>query len=162
MREHTRKEFCWFKRGTNVRKKERSEAELRELGKGLRERQLSPVWAKPDGTLLIGYGRLDAAFLEGLDGLDVVITDEPLTEADVLIIQAQENMLRQDLSDFDKVCMVERLRDLCPKLMAKDLAELLHVDPSTITRLLSASKVIPASRDALKGGAIEPDLFRRE
>jgi ParB family transcriptional regulator, chromosome partitioning protein len=154
MQQQTRKELLWFKRGTNVRKKERSHAELRELGKGLRQRQLSPVWAKPDGTLLIGYGRLDAAELEGLDALDVVITDEPLTEADVLIIQAQENMLRQDLSDFDKVCMVERLRDLRPKLMAKELADSLHVDPSTITRLLSASKVIPAAREALQAGAI--------
>jgi ParB family transcriptional regulator, chromosome partitioning protein len=154
MREHTRKELSWFKRGTNVRKKERSEADLRELGKSLRERQLSPVWAMSDGTLLIGYGRLDAAVLEGLQALDVVVTDEALAEADVLIIQAQENILREDLSDFDRVCLVERLRELRPKLMAKDLADRLHVDPATITRLLSASKVIPAAREALEAGAI--------
>ena len=152
--ESTRRPLPWFKRGTNIRSKQRSEAELRELGKGLREKQLSPVWAKPDGTLLIGYGRLDAAMLEGVDALDVVITDEPLSEADVLIIQAQENLLRENLSDFDKVCLVERLRVLCPKLMAKDLADRLHVDPSTITRLMSASKVIPAAREALEAGAI--------
>src|ERR1700730_10967939 len=115
VREQTRKPLPFFKRGPNVRTKQRSVAELRELGKSLRERQLSPVWAKPDGTLLMGDGRRDAAVLEGLDALDVVITDEPMTEADVLVIQAQENMLREDLSDFDKVCLIERLRALCPK-----------------------------------------------
>ncbi len=154
MQERTRKPPSFFQRGTNVRQKKRTEAALRELGRALREKQLSPVWARPDGTLLIGYGLLDAAILEGLDALDVVITDEPLSEADILVIQAQENMLREDLSDFDKVCLVERLRALCPKLMAKDLADRLHVDPSTITRLMSASKVIPAAREALEAGAI--------
>lgn len=154
MQLRTRKPLSFFKREKNVRKKERNEAELRELGKSLRERQLSPVCAQSDGSLLVGYGRLDAALLEGLDGLDAVITDEPLSEADVLFIQAQENMLRRDLSDFEKVCAVERLRALCPKLMAKDLADRLHVDPSTITRLMSVSKVIPAAREALEAGAI--------
>jgi ParB family transcriptional regulator, chromosome partitioning protein len=154
MREHTRKPLSFFERDKNVRRKDRTEVDLRELGKSLRERQLAPVWAKSDGTLLIGYGRLDAAKLEGLEALDVVIMDEPLTEADVLIIQAQENMLRQDLSDFEKVHIVERLRALCPKLMAKDIAERLHVDPSTITRLMSVSKVIPAVREAFEAGAI--------
>ena len=154
MQDRTRKPLSWFKRGTNIRHKQRSEAELRELGKSLRERQFSAVWAQPDGLLLIGYGRLAAAELEGLEALDVVITDEALTEIDVTVFQSQENMLRQDLSEFEKVCVVERLRALCPKLMAKDLAERLHVDPSTITRLMSASKVIPAAREALEAGAI--------
>jgi hypothetical protein len=154
MREHTRKCLSFFKRGTNVRTKQRTEAELRELGKSLRERQLSPVWAKADGTLLIGFGRLEAAELEQVDALDVVIIDEPLTEADILLIQAQENMLRQDLSDYEKVCIVERLQTLCPKLMAKDIAERLHVDPATISRLMAASRVIPAAREALEFGGI--------
>jgi ParB family transcriptional regulator, chromosome partitioning protein len=154
MREHTRKPLSFFKRGTNVRQKRRPEAELRELGKSLRVRQFSPVWAKSDGTLLIGYGRLDAAILEGVDALDAVITDEPLSEADIVLIQAQENMLRQDLSDFEKVGIVERLRALCPKLMAKELAERLHVSPSSITHFDCGSKVIPAVREALEAGAI--------
>jgi ParB family transcriptional regulator, chromosome partitioning protein len=154
MLEHTRKPLSFFKRDKNVRQKQRPEAERRELAKSLRERQLAPVWAKTDGTLLIGYGRLDAAEQEKLEALDVVITDEPLTEADILLIQAQENMLRQDLSDFEKVCIVERLQALCPKLMAKDIAERLHVDPAKITHLTSVSKVIPAVREAFEGGAI--------
>jgi DNA-directed RNA polymerase specialized sigma24 family protein/ParB-like chromosome segregation protein Spo0J len=154
MRELTRKPLSWFRRGSDIMQKQRSEAESRELGKSLRERQLSPVWAMSDGTLLIGYGRLEAATLEGLESLDVVITDEAVTEVDVLAIQFQENMLRQNLLDFEKVCIVERLRALCPKLMAQDLAERLRVDPSTITRLMSASKVVPAAREAFEAGAI--------
>jgi ParB/RepB/Spo0J family partition protein len=136
----TRKPLSWFTRRNNIRQKQRSEAELRELGKSLRERQLSPIWAKSNRTLPIGYGRLEAATLEKLEALDVVISDESVSEFDVVAIQSQENMLRQDLSDFEKDCIVERLRALCPKLMAKDVAERLHVDPSTITRLMSASK----------------------
>jgi DNA-directed RNA polymerase specialized sigma24 family protein/ParB-like chromosome segregation protein Spo0J len=154
MRELTRKPLSWFKRGSNIRQKQRSEAESRELGKSLRERQLSPVWAMSDGTLLIGYGRLEAATLEGLASLDVVIIDGAATEVDAVAVQSQENMLRQDLSDFEKVCIVERLRALCPELMAKDLAECLRIDRSTITRLMSESKVIPAAREAFEAGAI--------
>lgn len=155
MQERTRRDLSFFKRGSNSRTKQRSEADLRALGKSLRERQLSPVWATSDGTLLVGFGRVEAAELEQLDALDVVITDEPLSDADILLIQAQENMLRQDLSDYEKACIVERLRALCPKLMAKDIAERLHVDPSTVTRLMmSITKVIPAVREAFEAGAI--------
>lgn len=155
MRELTRRRLSWFKRGINARRKQRSVAELRELGKSLRKRQLAPVWATSLGLLLIGYGRLDAAELEGLEELDVVITDEELTEADILIIQAQENWLREDLAETDRVHVVERLKALCPTLMAKDIAERLHVDPSTITRLMAvSSKVIPAVREAFEAGAI--------
>jgi hypothetical protein len=106
----TRKPLSWFTRRNNIRQKQRSEAELRELGKSLRERQLCPIWAKSDKTLLIGYGRLEAATLEGLEALQIVITVESLSEFDVVAIQSQENMLRQDLSDSEKGCIVERLR----------------------------------------------------
>ena len=41
-----------------------------------------------------------------------------------------------------------------PSWQLKDLAEALHLDPSTVTRLLSPSKCIPAVQDALKQGKI--------
>jgi len=116
--------------------------------------QIEPVLARPDGTLIAGYGRLDAGLLVNLESLEVIVTDEIEDEGAKTLCAAQENWLRQDLSDVDKVHVVELLRFHYPKWLAKDLADKLHVDPSTITRLMSVSKVIPAAREAFEAGAI--------
>ncbi|MDZ4858033.1 MAG: ParB/RepB/Spo0J family partition protein [Candidatus Hydrogenedentes bacterium] len=155
MREFNRKPLSWFKRGSNVRKSERSEIELLAIGQSMKdEGQHEPVIAAPDGTLLIGYGRLKAAQMVGLESLEVIITDEVTDEGRRVLIQAQENMLRHDLTDFEKACIVERLRALFPKWSSRDLAQHLHVDPSTVTRLDAASKVVPEVRQALEAGNI--------
>jgi ParB/RepB/Spo0J family partition protein len=155
MRELTRKPLTWFKRRKNVRRKKRSEAESRALGEGMRdEGQIEPVLARPNGDLIAGYGRLDAAMLVDLNDLEVIITDEIEDEGSETLCAAQENWLRKDLDDLEKVDIVERLRTLYPNWLAKDLAEKLHVDPSTITRLISVSKVIPAVREKFEARAI--------
>jgi ParB family transcriptional regulator, chromosome partitioning protein len=155
MRELTRRPTSWFQRRNNVRRTKRSEAESRALGEGMRdEGQIEPVVARPNGDLIAGYGRLDAAMLVGLKDLEVIITDEVEDEGAETLCAAQENWLRQDLGDVDKVYIVERLRTLYPNWLAKHLAERLHVDPSTITKLMSVSKVIPAVREAFEAGAI--------
>ncbi len=154
MRERKLVRVCDLGFGPNVRKTKRIEAELRALGKGLREKQLAPIWVNSKNVVRIGEGRVLAARLEGLETLEAIVTDELEDEGALTLAQSQENWLRDDLKDADRVGIVLRLKELYPKALAKDIAEKLHVDPSTITRLMSVSTVVPPVREAFEAGAI--------
>ncbi len=147
----TKKPLDWFITQLQVRK-EFLEAELRQLGASLKVKQLQPVLARPDGVLIAGERRLRAAKLVGLPTLDVIITDEPLTETQIKVIQLTENVQRADLTGFEKWQACEELLRINPQWMAKDLAEHLHLDPSMVTRLLSPSRCIKGWQDALREG----------
>jgi type IV secretory pathway TraG/TraD family ATPase VirD4 len=82
------KPLGWFKPDPNQPRKQFDEAELRLLGESLRKKQLQPVLAKTDGTLVAGERRYRAAMLVGLASLQVIVTDEPLTEAEVRLTKA--------------------------------------------------------------------------
>ena len=70
------KPLNWFKVALQARR-HFEEAELRQLGESLKVKQLQPVLARSDGTLIAGERRLRAAKLAGLTELLVVISDEP-------------------------------------------------------------------------------------
>jgi ParB/RepB/Spo0J family partition protein len=149
----TTKPLTWFKTNPQVRKTF-DEAELRLLGESLRQKQLQPVLARTDGTLIYGERRVRAGKLVGLKELMVIVTDEPLTEAEVRAIQLTENMQRADLTAHEKWQGCEELLELHPEWQGKDLAEHLKLDPSSVTRLLSPSKCIPAWQEALRDGKV--------
>jgi ParB family chromosome partitioning protein len=147
------KPLLWFKTNPQVRKTF-DEAELRLLGESLRHKQLQPVLAKPDGTIIAGERRFRAAKLVGLKELMVIVTDEPLTEAEVRAIQLTENVHRADLTGHEKWQACKELLELNQGWQGKDLAEHLHLDPSSVTRLLSPSKCSPAWQDSLRDGKV--------
>jgi ParB family chromosome partitioning protein len=153
MAQLTTKPLSWFKINPQVRKTF-DEAELRLLGESLRHKQLQPVLAKPDGTIIAGERRYRAAKLVELPNLMVIVTDEPLTEAEVRAIQLVENIHRSDLTGFEKWQACKELLELNPGWQGKDLAEHLHLDPSSVTRLLSPSKCIDEAQEALRDGKI--------
>jgi ParB family chromosome partitioning protein len=95
------KPLSWFKVAPQARR-HFDEAELRQLGESLKVKQVQPVLAREDGTLMAGERRYRAAKLVGLAELLVVITDEPLTETQVKVIQLTENLHRSDLRDSEK------------------------------------------------------------
>lgn len=150
----TRKPLAWFKVEPQARQNLGRESDLRNLGRSMRERQLSPVGAMPDGTLLYGHRRLKAAELEGLPDLEVKIYPAGLTPGEVRVIQITENFQRTDLSPFEKWQACEQLRILHPESPVKDLAEFLKIEASTVTKLLSPSKCIPTWQEALKTGRV--------
>lgn len=154
MPEITRKPLAWFKVKPQTRLSLGSEVDLKNLGRSLRERQLSPVGALPDGTLLYGHRRLKAAELEGLPDLEVKIYEAGLSQGELIAIQITENFQRADLSAFEKWRECEQLRMLHPEWQAKDLAEHLKLEASTVTKLLSPSKCIAAWREALQAGRV--------
>lgn len=129
-------------------------AELVRLGESLREKQLQPILCLPDGTILAGERRWRAARLVGLPTIEVKIADEPLTEAQISVWQMVENMQRADLTAFEQWEGIVRLEHLHPGVLAKDLAKLLSLDPSSITRMQSPSKCIPEVQEALRAGRL--------
>jgi len=148
------KPLAWFKTAPQVRTTIEDDDELRQLGESLKERQLQPVQAKPDGTIIFGHRRLAAAKLAGLKELEVIVTDEPLVESQVAIIQLVENLQRAQLSGWDQYQACSRLLQLRLDWTLQDLSRHIHRTPSALTRIVSPSKTIPAVREALKAGRI--------
>src|SRR6516225_8905255 len=134
------KPLRWFKTDPKQPRKQFDEPELRLMGGSLREKQLQPLLARPDGTIIAGERRYRAAMLVGLASLQVIVTDEPLTEAEVRAIQLTENIHRADLTGYEKWQACRELMELNPDWQGKDLAEHLHLDPSMVTRLMSPSQ----------------------
>ena len=131
------------------------QSELERLAESMKTLgQLQPVGAKPDGTLLWGHRRYFAAKIAQLKELHAIITDKLLSESEVRIIQFTENMHRADLSGSEKWQGAAELLRLNAGWQMKDLAEHLHLDPSSVTRLMSPSKCIPAAQEALRAGQI--------
>jgi ParB family transcriptional regulator, chromosome partitioning protein len=84
----------------------------------------------------------------------VIITDEELSESKIKAIQLTENIHRADLTGFEKWQACKELLELNPDWQLKDLAEYLHLDPSSVTRLMSPSRCTQVVQDALKEGKI--------
>ncbi len=145
------KPLSWFKVAPQARR-HFEESDLRQLGDSLKDRQLQPVLAKPDGTLIAGERRYRAAKLVGLPTLDVVITEEPLTDTQIKVIQLTENLHRADLRDSEKWRACEELLRLNPGWANKDLAAHLKLGESTVTKYLAPSRCIPDVQQALEAG----------
>lgn len=136
------KPLNWFKVAPQARR-HFDEAELRQLGESLKVKQLQPVLARSDGTVITGERRLHAARLVGLEELAVVISDEPLTKSQLGIFQLMENWLRADLRDAEKWRALEELLRENPGWSNKDLAAHLKLGESVVSKYLSASRCVP-------------------
>jgi ParB family transcriptional regulator, chromosome partitioning protein len=131
--------------------------ELRELHDSLCKKQLVPLLAKPDGTLIDGERRLRAAKLDGRpDRLDVIITDEPLTPAQIKEIQLVTALHRADLKPYEQYLGCKDWLALNPNATVKELAARIERDPSMLTRILSLHKCIPPVVAAAAEGKLGP------
>lgn len=131
------------------------ETELLALGESLKVRQNEPLQAKPDGTIIDGERRWRAAGLVGLAELDVIVTDTALTLAETQVIRLTGFFHRQGLTAPEQTDAVAELLKLNAGWTNKDVAACLHVDASSITRLLSPLRCVPevlAAYRALKIG----------
>ena len=150
----TNKPLNWFKVAPQVRK-QFEEADLRQLGESMKAQgQLQPVLARSDGTLIAGERRYRAATLVGLPELQVIITEQDLSETQIKIVQLTENLHRADLKDCEKWRACEELLRLNPGWAKKDLAAHLKLGESTVTNYLAPSRCIPEVQQALSAGHI--------
>ena len=116
-----------------------------------------PLLSKPDGTIIDGFRRYSAAKLDGKpERLDVIISDEPLTPAQVKEIQLVTALHRADLTPYEQFVGCTDWLSLNPQATAKDLAARIDRDPSTLVRVLSLSKCIKPVQQAAAEGKLGP------
>ena len=147
------KPLAWFRVKSNSRK-HFDEAGLRELGRDLRIRQIQPLVCLPDGTIICGERRYRAAVMEGLIELAVSIITDPIAEGEFDRLQLSENLHRKDLNNSEKCEGCVKFARLNPGMTNKQIAEVLNVDPSLVTRWMAWEKVIEPVREALAAGKI--------
>jgi ParB/RepB/Spo0J family partition protein len=150
----TRKPLDWFLPDPDQPRKAFDHTRLMFMAASLKVRQLCPIIARSDGTLIDGECRWRAAKLAGLESLDVIVCDEELSPTQVKQMQLVSSMHRSDLTGYEKWLACVELLALNPAWTQKDLAELLHVDPAMVVRYLAPSKTSPAWQQALKDGKV--------
>jgi ParB family transcriptional regulator, chromosome partitioning protein len=148
------KPLAWFKPDPKQPRKSFDEDKLRDLASSLKVRQNEPVQAKPDGTVIDGERRVRAARLVGLDKLDVIVTDQPLSDTELAVVRLTSFFHKADLSPYEKWLACAELMCGNPSWKLKDLAAHLQVAEGTVTKYLSPSKCIPAVQEALREGRI--------
>jgi ParB-like chromosome segregation protein Spo0J len=127
------------------------------LHDSLGKRQLVPLLAKSDGIIIDGWRRWCAANLDGRpERLDVIITDEPLTPAQIKEIQLVTALHRADLKPYEQFLGCRDWLALNPGATAKDLAATIDRDPSTLVRILSLSKCVQQVGQAAAEGKLGP------
>jgi ParB family chromosome partitioning protein len=121
---------------------------------------LQPLRVRWDAALgkhiiLVGERRYRAAVAAGLAAVPCIFIEDELSAAEILEEQLVENLLREDLNPIEEAHSFKRYMDLlgCP---AKDLAHLLKISPSKITRAISLLKLPDAVQEQLAEGTISP------
>jgi ParB/RepB/Spo0J family partition protein len=147
-----------IKRGSNLRKS-RDQEELRRLGESYKRRWITPLLGvlTHDGfvELIDGDGRFVGGCMAGMDDFPVQLVDHALTEDEKKQIQLISVMQRSDLMDYDKAVAMRDMQQSHPELTGKQLAEeLLHIEPSTLTRYLSLFSCIEAVIEAARDGRL--------
>lgn len=93
-------------------------AELLDLGRSLRERQIQPiiVYAGVNSTypaarylILVGQRRWTAACLVGMESLDAIVVDVP-TPTERIRIQYAENEDREEFSDMERAWALQHMK----------------------------------------------------
>jgi len=152
----TSKPLEWFKTDPNQPRKSFDKDELKALGQSLKKKQLVPVLARADGTVTDGTRRFFSAEIAGLEQLDVIISDEPMTPAQIMEVQLLTALHRADLKPYEQFLGFRDWLALNPGATAKDLAARIDRDPSTLVRVLSLSRCIPEVQAAAAEGKLGP------
>lgn len=136
-------------------------AELAELTESIRARGvLQPIrvrWDEGRGMYVViaGERRLRAAKVAGLADVPCVVQDTPLSEADRLLDQLAENMIRLDLEPIEQANAFKRLMD-SQGWSARRLAEALHIDHDKVNRAVRLLDLAPTVQESVAAGAIAP------
>jgi ParB-like chromosome segregation protein Spo0J len=116
---------------------------------------LNPIECLPCGEIISGYHRLLAVMLsDRITEVPVRIVADPLDAKQLRVRRVSENLQRSDLTFFQKYEECQGFREDEPGIAAKEIAELLSVDPSTITRYLCLNDCIEEVREAARANLI--------
>ena len=138
------------------------EAELAELAESIRTRGvLQPIRVRWDEgrsmyVVIAGERRLRAAGIAGQADVPCVIHDVPLSEAEILLDQLAENIIRLDLQPIEQARAFRRLMD-ANGWSARRLAEELHIDHDKVNRAVRLLELPGPVQAAVAGGGPVPD-----
>ncbi|MDG3006441.1 ParB/RepB/Spo0J family partition protein [Paludisphaera mucosa] len=149
---HARKSIAALKLRP-IRQGNGSAEELKSLARSWLGRAIHPIVCRPDLTVADGHRRLEGLKLLGETEVEVFITEEDLDDNQLTQIALTTAIHRADLTGYEKWQACRELLEL-NQWQGKELAEHLHLDPSSVTRLMSPSKCIPEAVEALKAGRI--------
>ncbi len=152
----TTKPLDFFKPDQGNPRKICANEELRALGESLKKRQIVPVLARPDGTIIDGHRRLLGGRLVGLEKLDVIITDSVLTPAQIKEIQMVSFLHRADLKHYEFFVTCKEWLNMNPQATAKELAGKIDRDASTLAVSLSLTRCVPSVHQAAAEGKLGP------
>ena len=96
-----------------------------------------------------------ASLVAGLDRVPCIIVEGEPTEKDILESQITENLLRTDLAPIEQARAYQRYMSLTG-CSGKELANLLHISPATVSRALSLLELPGEVQDAVAEGKISP------
>lgn len=142
-------------------REEFDDEEIERLAASLKEHgQIQPItvrWSDAMGlyTIVSGERRWRAARRAGLPSLQVVIHQGPVAPGRILEIQLVENCLRVDLAAIERAKGYRKLMDAYGWSGAQ-LANHLHVDPSSVTRALALLDLPPSVQARVESGELAP------
>jgi ParB family transcriptional regulator, chromosome partitioning protein len=140
-----------------AKRHEGTEAFLRLIDSIRQHGILQSIGVKPGVNhrwrVVIGNGRGMAAKLLNLLAVPAMVLNSA-TDEDDEILQLVENMLRDELSQYDQWQGVIAARRRNPQLLLKDIAAKLSLDASSMTRITSPDRCIHPVQDALREGKI--------
>ena len=152
----------FFKPDPGNPRRSSSPDELRELtvpaqGASCSSGRTFPLLARPEGAIIDGFRRWCAAKLDGKpEKLDVIITDEPLTPAQIKEIQLVTSLHRADLKPYEQFVGCRDWLALNTGATVAELAAKISRDPSMLTRILSLSNCIPDVQAAAAENKLGP------
>jgi ParB family chromosome partitioning protein len=104
-------------------------------------------------VILVGERRYRAAKRAGLTSVPCIFVETELTGAEILEEQLVENLLREDLNPIEEAHSFKRYMELVG-CHAKDLAQLLKVNPTTVTRALALLRLPEEIQEQVAVGEI--------
>ncbi len=145
-------------------RKEFDPVELSQLAESLKTHgQLQPIrvrWSAEIGKWIIvaGERRYRAAHEAGLTKLACVFVENEQLTSDVLLEeQLVENAIRADLKPIEQAKAYRRLMDL-KGYNGREVAERLHLHPTTVTRALQLLELPEPVRAKVEDGSIAPSI----
>lgn len=140
----------------NVRSRMGDEADLRALWRSYRTRPVHPIIINPDSKVIDGYRRINGAYLEGEQHVEVeclVVEGDPTPEQ-IAAIQFASSVHRADISLYDKCLFMIGYRDANPGKTLKALADEIDIDQTMPTKLIAFEKCIEPVKEQIKLGKI--------
>jgi ParB/RepB/Spo0J family partition protein len=141
----------------SLRQSNGSDEELKGLGKSWLHRPIHPIVLRQDMTVADGHRRIAGLKLLGETEVDVFITDEKLTDAQLTEIGLATAIHRATLSPPEMALALERLLREDTTLTQKSLCAKLDLQEATVSRLLSVAKN-PLTRELFLSGQLNLTL----